>query len=579
MQAFDFQDVTLNPGRWKDALDETMNFYLNIPNDNIMKYMRESVGRPAPGIYYTGWYPQSKGIALIGQWLSAYSRMYAITGKEAFREKAFFLADDFWDCYEKSLEKEPFFSSRSHYNIEKLIRAYCDLHLYCQYPNAKKYAEYLVQFSVQLTEDNYFGDNSTEWYTLSESFLDAYEIFGIEEAKVQAKRFEYGEFWDLFYKDSDPFSKRPVAGLYSEFCHAYSHVNSFNSCAKNYEVSGNPYYLKALRSFYQFMQKEEVFATGGYGSNYEHLMPKYRIIDALRTGHDSFETQCDSYAAYRLCKYLTCFTSEPAYGNWVESLIYNATLSTIPMTEDGNVIYYSDYNMYGATKKNRQDGWTCCTGTRPLLMAELQRLIYFEDHDELYIDQYTPSTLTWKRQGQEIKVTQETDFPYNPTVQIRLQTAAPITFKIHFRMPAWLSGAMTVQLNQEPLSTTVDANGWLVIEREWNNEDILTVTLPEGLWMHSFDPLLQGPNAFLYGPLVLAADYTGKQTPNDWMDVRELLPKMYPVEDEPLHFAVAGIDTIRFRPFLEYKENERYFLYHDTTAHATNLHKVKREIP
>ena len=68
MQAFDFQDVTLNPGRWKDALDETMNFYLNIPNDNIMKYMRESVGRPAPGIYYTGWYPQSKGIALIGQW-------------------------------------------------------------------------------------------------------------------------------------------------------------------------------------------------------------------------------------------------------------------------------------------------------------------------------------------------------------------------------------------------------------------------------------------------------------------------------------------------------------------------------
>ena len=63
------------------------------------------------------------------------------------------------------------------------------------------------------------------------------------------------------------------------------------------------------------------------------------------------------------------------------------------------------------------------------------------------------------------------------------------------------------------------------------------------------------------------------------MDVRELLPKMYPVEDEPLHFAVDGIDTIRFRPFLEYKENERYFLYHDTTAHATNLHKVKREIP
>lgn len=579
MQAFDFQDVTLNPGRWKDALDETMNFYLNIPNDNIMKYMRESVGRPAPGIYYTGWYPQSKGIALIGQWLSAYSRMYAISGNEAFREKAVFLADDFWDCYEKSLNFEPFFSSRSHYNIEKLIRAYCDLYLYCQYSNAQKCAEHLIRFSSQLSDENPFGDNSTEWYTLSESFWDAYQIFGIEEAKVQAKRFEYREFWDLFYKDNDPFSKRPVAGLYSEFCHAYSHVNSFNSCAKNYEMTGDPYYLKALRSFYQFMQKEEIFATGGYGSNYEHLMPKYRIIDALRTGHDSFETQCDSYAAYRLCKYLTCFTNEPVYGNWIESLIYNATLSTIPMTEDGKVIYYSDYNMYGAMKKNRQDGWTCCTGTRPLLMAELQRLIYFHDKDELYIDQYTASTLTWHRQDQEIRISQITDFPYDSTVQIHLQVNAPVRFKIHFRMPSWLAGTMTVMHNGKPVTTTVDQNGWLVIDDQWINDDLLTLSLPADLWMHSLDPLLHGPNAFLYGPLVLAADYSGKQTPNDWMDVRELLPKIYPVEGAPLHFDVQGIDTIHFRPFLEYKENERYFLYHDTTAHATNLHKVKREIP
>ena len=37
MQAFDFQDVTLNPGRWKDALDETMNFYLNIPNGIMLE--------------------------------------------------------------------------------------------------------------------------------------------------------------------------------------------------------------------------------------------------------------------------------------------------------------------------------------------------------------------------------------------------------------------------------------------------------------------------------------------------------------------------------------------------------------
>lgn len=575
MKSFDFKNVTLDDGLLKKALDETLNFYLRIPNDNIMKYMRESAGKEAPGVHYTGWFPNSRGIALIGQWLSAFSRMYAISQNTAFRDKALYLADEFWDCLRLAKERAPFLTSRSHYDLEKLLRAHCDLHLYCQYDKAREKAEYLVSFAnEQLETSNIFGDNSTEWYTLTESFLDAYEIFGIHAAREAAERFEYRDFWDLFYKDADPFSKRPKAGLYSEFCHAYSHVNSFNSCAKAYEITKDPYYLKALRSFYRFMQEEEVMATGGYGPNYEHLMPKYRIIDALRTGHDSFETQCDSYAAYRLIKYLTLFTKEACYGNWAESLLYNATAATIPMTEDGKVIYYSDYNMYGARKLNRQDGWTCCTGTRPLLIAEMQRLIYFEDTDGLYISQYTPSTLSWNKNGQRITVKQTTGFPLTDSSEITLSLKEPAAFGIHLRMPAWLAGNMTVIRNGSPMETTVNTGGWLTADALWSDGDVLTVSLPQKVWMHAFDPIKNGPNAFLHGPIVLAAEYTGIQTPNDWMDIQALLPKMRQDKNHPLHYTVEGIPAISFRPFYEFKENERYFIYHDTTAHASRLPKM-----
>ena len=54
MKSFDFTDVTLTDGMMKRILDETLAFYLQIPNDNILKYMRESAGKPAPGITYTG---------------------------------------------------------------------------------------------------------------------------------------------------------------------------------------------------------------------------------------------------------------------------------------------------------------------------------------------------------------------------------------------------------------------------------------------------------------------------------------------------------------------------------------------
>ena len=574
INSFDFKDVTIDGGLLKDTLEETLEFYLQIPNDNIMKYMRESAGKPAPGLYYTGWFPNSRGIALIGQWLSAFSRMYAITGREAFKEKALYLVEEFWDCHDKALSKAPFLTSRSHYDVEKLLKAHCDLHLYCGYSSAASHAAYLVDFALNNLDDhNIFGDNGTEWYTLSESFLDVWQILGIEKAKEAAKKFEYREFWDIFYKDEDPFSKRPRAGLYSEYCHAYSHVNSFNSCAKEYEVSHDLYYLKALCSFYRFMQKEEVMATGGYGPNYEHLMPKYRIIDALRTGHDSFETQCDTYAAFRLIKYLTRFTEEAQYGNWAESLFYNAVSATIPMTDDGKVIYYSDYNMYGARKRNRQDGWTCCTGTRPLLVAELQRLLYYEDEDGLYISQYISSTLHWNRPNGEVIIKQETSFPEKDITEITFTLSGPQEFSVHFRMPSWLSGPMTIFCNGTELYGKVGPAGWLTVHNTWKSGDTLSVALPRKVWMHSLDPIKEGPNAFLYGPIVLAADYSGPQTPNDWMDVQSLVEKMRPVKGWPLHFTVDGIENISFRPFYEFQENERYFIYHDTTAHATRLPK------
>jgi len=575
MLGFDFKDVRLNDSMLKSALDETMNFYLSMSNDSILKYMREAAGLPSPGVAYTGWYVGGKGMGSIGQWLSAYSRMYAITGNEAFKEKALFLSDELWKCIERTRDSErPLLSGRSFYAFEKLLQAQCDLHVYCGYPQAKQRALELVAFAKEnLNTNNIFGDNGSEWYTLPESFYHAYETFGIEEAKEVGAQWEYREFWDLFYKDLDPFSKRPQAGLYSEYCHAYSHVNSFNSCAAAYETKNDPYYLRAMRKFYEFMKNTEMMATGGFGPAFEHLMPKHRVVDALRCGHDSFETQCGSYAVFRFVRYLTRFTGEPQFSDWIESLIYNATVATIPMTEDGKVIYYSDYNMYGAQKINRKDGWTCCTGTRPLVVPEMQRMLYFHEAGDLYVAQYTPSTLRWQRDGQIITVEQQTAFPLEDTASLRLSMAAPASFSIKLRMPAWLAGTMQVCVNGEPVQAVVDGRGWLSVAGDWKDGDTVSVALPQNVWMHSFDPMKQGPNAFLHGPVVLGAVYTGPQTPNDHMNVRRLPELMRPVEGKPLHYTVEGRDDLTFKPFYEFVEYERYFLYHDTSAHATQRFK------
>ena len=117
--------------------------------------------------------------------------------------------------------------------------------------------------------------------------------------------------------------------------------------------------------------------------------------------------------------------------------------------------------------------------------------------------------------------------------------------------------------------SAVNEKGWLSYSRTWQPGDTVVVTLPQKAWLHALDKERNGPNAFMHGPVALAAIYTGTQTPNDQMNVRKLIDRLIPVPGRPLHYTVEGCDTLSFKPFYEFKENERYFIYHDTTAHAT----------
>lgn len=572
MLSFDFSDVQLKDGRMKDALLEMAQFYRSISFDSIFKYLRQDAGLPATGEAFTGWYANDRGMTTMGQWISAFCRLYAVSGEQRDKDRAIAMMEEFWKLHDL-LEKteKPIFTERTFYSLEKIVQALIDYKLYLGI-ECKDRVRLLIGHAQKVwITDRKFGDNSTEWYTVGEAFRRAAAVFDLPEAREVAKKYEYREFWDLFANGKDPYSVRPKAGLYSEFCHAYSHVNSLNSCAMAYRDTGDAYYLRALEGFYQFMQNEQVMCTGGYGAECEHLMPKDRIIQALRTGTDSFETQCDTYAAFRICGRLTEFQGNAKYSDWVERLIFNAALATIPMTPEGKVLYYSNYNMNDAYKKNRDDNWTCCTGTRPLLMLEMLRLLYFHDNKGLYVSQYAPSSVRWRHLGRTVTLEQATSFPYTDIAELTLTLSGdgPMTFTLGLRKPSWLANTMRLEVNGELAEAFTAEKGWLLLHRSWHSGDRITVTLPQQVWMDALDKKRNAPNAFLHGPVALAAYYDKPRPPILPGTVRAFPEHMKPVPGKPLHFNVEGTGYIHFKPFMEFAEGEHYALYFDTGVHAS----------
>jgi hypothetical protein len=595
VQSFDFGDVQLLPGLMYDEFKEIKDYFMSLSNDDMLYGLRVKEGIPDPqGKAIGGWYDLLSALTL-PQWISSYCRLYAATGDEACKEKAEYLFDEWWKYYTRADNRG---------DNDKWIIAILDMYHYCGRGDALDRLNLYIMGAARDTNnpvhelDVYntralrdtipsirkFGDNSSEWYTAAWPLYLAYMQTGREEYKAFANFWEYRDWWDLFASNPvKPFAKTPVAGLNSEWVHAYSHINSFNAAAEAYRVKGNEYYLDAMKNIYEWLQNYQTFATGGFGPELEHLMPMNRVVATLTSRTDHFETQCGSWAALMLSQNLITLTGDAKYGNWIERLAYNAINASIPMTPETNVMYYSNYNINGASKLNRPIEGTCCAGTRPLTVIQYCINTYYHDNNNLYVNLFTPSSVNWKRNKSNIKLTQNTSFPYSDTTEFTISLLKTEKFGIGIRIPEWLASPMIATVNGQHVECKIE-NGWLLIDRQWSNGDKLTVTIPMNFWLSVLDKCEGRPTAVMYGPLVMAftsADYTlGSSKYNEWwsyegllsknpdkqildgIDFRNLKKQLRPA-GKKLEFQLSNNSNIRLKPFMNYGKGELYYMYLD----------------
>ena len=561
LERLDYHAVRLTPGPLKRQLDETAAQYLAIPNDDLLKGFRQRAHLPAPGADLGGWYTQGTFHAF-GQYLSGLSRLYAATGNDALREKVIALIDgwaatiapDGFFFYKKTPQAPP-------YVYEKTQAGLLDAYLYANYPKALEHMTRITAWAEKnLPTDRAYAQTGSEWYTLSENLYRAYEATGDKRYRDFAQYWEYTQWWTKL-RTTPPDRLLAATPVYH---HAYSHLNTASGAAMAYRVTHDPKYLATAKNAHDFYVNTQTYITGGFGPAEQLVTPSDRVT-LTHTAHHNFEIQCGAWAAFKLCKYLLEFTGDARYGDWIEKLIINATGATIPMTPDGRVMYYADYNCKRATKHNYNHGWTCCTGTRPQAIADYVNLIYFKSKTEntLYINYYTPSTVNWNN----IQLEQTTTFPETPatTIHIRAITAPPAdvahptepasgnpngvpsysprlpesaratlgndkknsttptglplsahpltpparTFTLALRIPSWLAGEMTLRVNNAPAPVPARAeNGWLKITREWRPGDRLDVTMPMTFRTQRIDPAREYPVAMAYGPIALVVQTT-----------------------------------------------------------------------
>ncbi|HYS46549.1 MAG TPA: beta-L-arabinofuranosidase domain-containing protein [Rhizomicrobium sp.] len=512
-----YDEVTLSAGLLRDQFLSTQTTLLAMNEDALLKPFRQKAGLPAPGADFGGWYNPSADFHphedmhgfipghSFGQYMSALSRSHAITGDPKAADKvrrmvaglAPTITSRFYDGYPLPC-----------YTYDKTSIGLLDAHSYVQDKTAltvlnkaldaalphfpakamsKAEAEALPHPNVAFTFD--------ESYTLPENLYLAYQRgAGTRFRTVAAKYLQDDTYFNPLSR-----GENVLPGL-----HAYSHVNALNSAMLAWRVDGSEKHLHAAKNGMDFVL-EQSWVTGGWGPNEGFFKPgSGKLGEALTSSHSSFETPCGAYGHFKIGRNLISATGESRFGDSMERILYNTVSGALPLKPDGTAFYYADYNERGS-KFYHPYKCNCCSGTIGQVTADYGISSYFVGARDVFVNLYLPSRFQWKRAGNEVRLTQTTQYPLASEIAIAVDTHTPEEFSIGLRIPAWAGPATRVTVNGQPVAAPITAGSFLHIQRRWQEGDRIALTMDMPLRVEAVDAQHPDRLAVVQGPLALFA--------------------------------------------------------------------------
>ncbi len=564
LKAFTYQDVTLTGGPLAAQAQFSREFFLNVPNDNLLNGFRKRAGLPAPGQPMGGWYDPNNfaGGCAFGQYVSALARTYANTGDVRYKEKVAELVHGF----HQTIAPDGFFF------ISLKISTNWPCYTYDKNCVGMREAYTLTGDQEALDVLKIMTDRAyknlprrkDEWYTLPENLYNCYALTGDKRYLEMAREYDYSaNYYDYFANGTNAFL--PTR-------HAYSHVNSLASAAKAYEMTGDARYFRAVSNAWEYLTGTQMYASGGWGPNERFVTAgEGKLADSLqfkknrwhfhtKSGDyaNSFETPCGTYADVNLDRYLIRFTGNPKYGDNMERVILNGMLAALPMQPDGRTFYYSDYHP-GARKQYFPSAWPCCSGTYPENAADYPLDIYFHSDNGLYVNLFAPSEVRWHRGEKIITLDQSTGFPKSDTMTLVVHTAKATRFALNVRVPRWAIKPAAIFLNGRPLEVKCTPGAFLAIARKWREGDTVTATFPMPLRFEPVDAQTPKVAALMYGPVMLVALADGEinfkeneSNPEQWIHLQDKDSLTFRADDGTLFRPFYLITTERYTTYCNF---------------------------
>ncbi len=589
---FDLSRVRLLDGPFQQAQQRDLKYLLSLDPDRLLHNFRVAAGLPSSAKPLGGWEAPTCELRghSVGHYLSACALMYASTGDESIKVRAVGIVAELAKCQAAlpqrgshpgflSAYPESFFDRvdqckpvwAPYYTLHKIMAGLLEVYLHCGDRQALdvlvKMADWLRFRVDRLSTEQMQRSLENEHGGMNEVLANLYAVTKNPDHLRLARAFNHQVIFEPLARGEDALDGK----------HANTQIPKIIGAAREYELTGEKAFHDVAQFFWRQVALKRSYVIGGH-SDYEHFFPVNRFAEHLSP---ATAKTCNTYNMLKLTRHIFAWRPTAEVMDFYERALYNQILASQEPTQ-GMMIYFAPLKPgHFKTYNTPEDSFWCCTGTGMENHAKYGDTIYFHGENSLFVNLFIASEVVWPEKGLSLR--QETQFPTQDTVCLKLKCPKPLRLAIKIRYPAWAQPGMTLLINGNRYNAPAMPGSYVTFQRQWRDGDTVDVRLPMSL-RTEFLPGDPSHVAILYGPIVLAGELGTEglenvspfarsqldlshvptpSVPGMLVGAADLLAHVEPVAGSPLKFRTRGIGRPHDVTLIPYYllNHQRYAIY------------------
>lgn len=315
--------------------------------------------------------------------------------------------------------------------------------------------------------------------------------------------------------------------------HAVRASYMYSGMADVAAMTGDLSYLHAIDAIWNDVVGKKLYITGGigasgsgeaFGAAYELPNMSAYCETCAAIGNDYWNQRL--FLLHGDAKYIDVF----------ERTLYNGLISGVSL--DGKAFFYPNpLESRGQHERKPWFGVACCPGNITRFMASVGGYQYAQQGQTIFVNLFAAGSAdvalaasTTAGAARNVKLVQETRYPWDGRVTLRVTPSRPGAFALNVRIPGWAQNAAVpsdlyafTDTVTAPVTLTVNGaaqkvapvNGYARINRDWKAGDVVVLNLPmpvRRVAAHTQVAADKGRIALQRGPIVYAAEWPDNPT-------------------------------------------------------------------